>query len=274
MDATYNMPQSQNSSQTRILEVNFSWRKHTIVIAEPTDSTTPLYLGKYNPWTMKTIFKTGPSVAKTLASDSDVDSINLEAEDSDVIGDSKVKAFHIDCETHIRGRPVRLSAAKRILTRYNYPSLAYSKGDGKPAVMTWRCNKVVKCFDFELLDPDENVVARFNPKYLGVRKVASIEMLGDRAWKNDATEEVLITGLTLYLCMIYRASSPVPLVGALVSRPGKDYKVTEKEVREEEERRLKAQASGHLQPTGSTLDPKDVWVKVNEGAGDMDKETS
>jgi len=239
-----------------------------MVITEPAESTAPLYLGKYNPLSMKTIFKTGTPTTKALASDSDVDSIKLEAEDEDVIGDSKVKAFHIDCETHIRGRPVRLSAAKRILTRYNYPSLAYSERDGRPAIMTWKCNKIIKCFDFDLLDPDNNLVAQFKPKYMGMRKMATIEMFGDKAWNVDTTEEVLITGLSMYLCMIYRASSPVPLVGALISRSGKDYKVTEKEVQEEEERYARMQAEGHLQQNGSTLDPKEVWIQVNKGAED------
>lgn len=246
----------------RTLQLNFSWRKNTTIISE-SGSDVPLYFAKYNPFTMKTIFKTGQAATKALSSDSDDNSINLEAEDDDVIGNSRVKVFHIDCPTTVRGRSVALSAASRIMTRYNYSSLAYASHPLKPAVMTWKSNSMVKVFDFDLLDEQQQTVARYNTKYLAAKKYATIELFGPKAWDSLATEEVLITGLTMYFCMIYRVSSPVPLVGALVSRGGKDYKVTEKEAQDEYERSVAASPKGQLQPDGSTVDPKLMWDLVD-----------
>lgn len=263
-----NANDSQSEEQRlghRTLQLNFSWRKYTTIITE-TGSDTPLYFAKYSPFTMKTVFKSGQAAAKLMAADSDADFTKLEAEDDDVIGNSRVKVFHIDCPTTVRGREVALSAASRIMTRYNYSSLAFSSDPLKPAVMTWKCNSKVKAFDFDLLDEQEQTVARYNTKYLGVKKYATIELFGPKAWDSLATEEVLVTGFTMYLCMLYRASSPVPLIGALVSREGKDFKVTEKEAQEEYERNLAASSNGNLQPDGSTVDPKQMWDMVDGGA--------
>jgi hypothetical protein len=262
-------PCEENRLGHRTLQLNFSWRKYTTIISE-TGSDIPLYFAKYNAFTMKTIFKTGQAAAKVLSSDSDVESINLEAENEDVIGNSRVKVFHIDCPTIVRGRSVSLSAASRLMTRYNYSSLAYASDPLKPAVMTWKSNSVVKAFNFDLLDEQQEIVARYNTKYLGVKKYATIELFGPKAWDSLATEEVLITGLTMYFSMIYRASSPVPLVGALVSREGKDFKVTEKEARDEYERNVAANSKGNLQPDGSTVDPKHMWDLVDGEASSKD----
>ncbi|KAF2110297.1 hypothetical protein BDV96DRAFT_583783 [Lophiotrema nucula] len=264
MDST-NSHQQNAHPEIRTLNVDFSWRKNTILMFEA-EGLPPSYIGKCNPLTMKTVFKSGPSAAKSLSSDSDVDSVNLEAVNDDVIGQSKVKIFHIDCNTTIRGREVRLSADSRLMTRYKYPSIAFAENEKKPTIMTWKCNSKWRCFDFDLLDESGKVVAKFLPKYLGVRKWATIQMYGPRAWDSLATEEVIITGLSLYFCMIYRASSPVPLVGALTSRKGKDFGTAERDAQAEYERNMAGDSDGLLQPNGSTLDPKEVWSRVNEGA--------
>ncbi|ETN38559.1 uncharacterized protein HMPREF1541_06595 [Cyphellophora europaea CBS 101466] len=216
-----------------------------------------------NPWTMKTVWRTGPSAAKALTSDSDSDSNVAESE---IIGEGRIHGFKIDCETMVRGRPIRVSAAKKLLTRYNYASTSYSSDPDKPEVMTWKSNSAWKVFDFDLRDESDQLVARFNPRYMGMRKLATIEMFGPKAWDSAAVEEVMITGITLYICMIYRTSNWVPLVGALVSRPGKDYKVTEKEAREEHERNLATSADDFLNPENARFEaPENVWDKIDEG---------
>merc|ERR1711964_773725 len=112
----------------------------------------------------------------------------------------------------------------------------------------------------------EELVARFNPRYLGVRKIATIELFGAQAWNPLAVEEVLITGITLYLCMIYRTSSFVPFLSAVVARPGKDYKVTEQQSREEEEKNLATNADEFLAPQDAKFEtPDNIWDHVNEG---------
>jgi len=211
---------------------------------------------------MGTVFKTGPSVAKLKSIDSDsaseTSSLDLEAENDDVIGQSKVRKFHIDCEARIRGRVVKLSPVKRMVTKYNYPSLAYSEDPLKPTLMTWKASSLIRCFDHELRDGNDQVVARFDARYHGLHNFASIKLYGEKAWDARAVEEVVITGMTLYLCMIYRASSPVPFVGALVTRPGKEKKMAEEKIREEHEKNLEQEeklGEGKLD-----------WEMVREGA--------
>jgi hypothetical protein len=256
------MPSNQNAD--RVLKVDFSWRKYSTVITEA-ESDVPIYLGKMSPWNLTTVFRTGPSVAKKATTDADSDADSFD-EANDVIGESKVRAFHsVDCPTTIRGRPVALSAAKKILTRYNYSSTAFASDPLKPAVMTWRSNSSFKVFDFDLLDERDELVARFNSRYFGLKKVSVIEMFGPKAWDSLATEEVIITGITLWYCMVYRASSPVPLIGALVSRRGKDYNTTEKEAKEEYERNMAASSKGDWHPSDEGVDPEKMWDMVNNG---------
>ena len=240
MDHSHNISEPQQephqlASQSRILHVNFSWRKmKTLITDSPQDE--PIYLVKCNPLTLNLTFISGPQPAKAAAMpdhNSDTDSDN--ATDDGIIGDGSVHGFKIDCNTHVHGRPIRVSAAKKWKTRYNYPSLAFSSdpSNNKPAIMTWKSSSFFKCFDFVLLDESQQPVARFKVNYLGVRKLATIELLGPKADDPAARDEVVVTGLTLYTCMAYRASSIFALFGATVARPGKDYKVTDKQVREE-----------------------------------------
>ena len=229
MEDSHSIPQPQHqlASQTRNLTVNFSWRKWKFLITEPSHNE-PVYVGKCHPLSLNLTFTSGPKAAQaTTVPDSDDDD-NDTTTPAGVVGDGHVHAFKIDCNTHVHGRPIRVSAAKRLLTRYTYPSLAFSSDStgNKPAVMTWKSNSWFRCFDFALLDESQQPVAKFNPKYLGMRNIATIEFLGPKADDPLARDEVVVTGLTLYMCMCYRVSNIVPLVGALTARPGKDYKVT------------------------------------------------
>lgn len=259
---SHNMAQTQSQTMDRVLQVNFSLRKNTVAVNEP-GHDDPIYLAKLNPWTLKAVWRTGPAAAKALTSDSDSDS-NIPA--SEVVGEGRIHVFKIDCETQVRGRSIRVSAARKWLTRYNYSSTAFSPDASRPAIMTWHSNSTWKCFDFDLRDENDELVARFNPRYLGVRKLATIELFGAHAWNSLAVEEVLITGITLYLCMIYRTSNLVPFVGAMVARSGKDYKVTEQQAREEEERNLATSADEFLAPQDAKFEtPENIWDHVNEG---------
>ena len=256
------MAQTQPQAMDRVLQVNFSLRKNTVAINEP-GHDDPIYVAKMNPWTLKTVWRTGPAAAKALTSDSDSDSHVSETE---LVGEGRIHAFKIDCETQVRGRPIRVSAARKWLTSYNYSSTAYASDPSTPVVMTWHSNSKWRVFDFDLQDENEELVARFNPRYLGVRKIATIEMFGAKAWDQLAVEEVLITGITLYLCMVYRTSNFVPFVGAVVARSGKDYKVTERQAREEQERNLATSADEFLAPQNAKYEtPDNIWDHVHDG---------
>jgi hypothetical protein len=231
MEYSHSIPQPQQqyqlASQSRNLEVNFSWRQWKILITEPSQDE-PVYVVKCHPLSLNLTFKSGPRAAKAAAVPDSDDDDNDTTTDAGVIGDGHVHAFKIDYNTHVHGRPIRVSAAKRLLTRYTYQSLAFSSDStgNKPATMTWKSNSWFRCFDFILLDESQQLVAKFTPKYLGMRNIATIEFLGPKADNPLARDEVVVTGLTLYMCMFYRTSNIVPLVGALTARPGKDYKIT------------------------------------------------
>lgn len=235
MEYSHGIPESQqqqqqpfqSASQTRNLKVKFSWRKWKILITEPSQDE-PVYVVKVHPLSLDLTFKSGPGAAKAAAvADSDDDD-NDTTTDKGVIGDGHIHAFKIDCDTHVHGRPIRVSAAKRFVTRYTYPSLAFSSDPtgNKPAAMTWKSDSCFRCLDFVLLDESQQPVAKFTTKYPGIRDIATIELLGPKADDPSARDEVVVTGLTLLYCMCYRVSSIVPFVGALTARPGKDYKVT------------------------------------------------
>lgn len=258
------MTQPHSETTDRVLQVSCSWRKNTVVVTEPGNDNA-VYLGKMNPWTMKTVWRTGPAAAKAMTTDSDSDS-DSNTNESDIIGDGRIHAFKIDCETHIRGRTVRVSAARKWYTQYNYSSTAYSNDPSRPSIMTWSSNSAWKYLDFDLRNESNELVARFCPRYLGVRKLCTFELFGPRAWDSSAVEEVLITGFTLYVCMIYRSSNFVPFIGAVVARPGKDYKVTEKQNREEEERNLATNADEFLALQNPKFESPDrIWQQIDEG---------
>ena len=246
----------------RVFQVNCSWRKN--IVTEP-GNDDPVYLAKMSPWTMRTTWRTGPAAVKALTADSDSDS-DSKTTKSDIIGEGRLHGLKIDCETTIRGRNIRISAAKKWLTRYNYPSTAFSSDPSRPVAMTWHSNSNWKCLDMDLRDENGELVAKFNPRYLGVRKMATFEMIGTKAWDTSAVEEVLITGVTLYICMIYRISNIVPFVAAVVARPGKDYKVTEQQIREEEERVLATSANDPVTSQDAKFEaPENFWDSVDRG---------
>jgi hypothetical protein len=216
----------------RVLQVDFAWGHCSYNVTE-LGKDTPLYIGKIQPLTMKTTFRTGPAFTGLATSATDA------KHDGEVMGESEIGYFRPDSKCHIRGHPVRLSAAKKLLSRYKYPSMAYApSADGSQVAMTWTSNSLFKCLDFDLFDNKQERVARFSTRYLHFRKTAVIEIFGLKGQEQLAVEEVMITGITLYLQMMYRMSSPIPLIGALISRPGKDYKVTDKELAAAEQKVL------------------------------------
>lgn len=261
------MPADRSLVADRTLYVDFSWHKYTIFIREAPEAD-PIYLQKWNCITMKSVFKSGPSVQQAMLKETDNESINSQIQDSDVIGTSRVRAIHIDVDATHRGRDIPVSADSRLMTRYKYASQAYATNPLKPAVMTWKSNSHLKYLDFELLDENDNMVARFNTKYWALKNMASIEFFGPHAFDRTATEEVLITGLSLYLCMQYRVMSFVPLAGSIFSRSGKDFKVAEKQAQEEYERNLamaeQSKTQGQLRPDGAAHDPEKFWNHVQQ----------
>lgn len=69
---------------------------------------------------------------------------------------------------------------------------------------------------------DENLepVARFNSSWWVVRKLGNVEFVGDKANVPAAREEIVVTGLTLFHCMLLRISSLLSFFGAIFAKPG------------------------------------------------------
>ena len=61
-----------------------------------------------------------------------------------------------------------------------------------------------------------------------MKKVGEIEFLETRAGSSDAIrEEIVVTGLTLFYCMVLRSNSMLSLFGAIFSRPGPQKAISE-----------------------------------------------
>ena len=63
-------------------------------------------------------------------------------------------------------------------------------------------------------------VAKFSANGLAVKKVGNIEFLRPKANSPVARDEIVVTGLTLFYCMLLRSSSILSFFGAIFARPG------------------------------------------------------
>lgn len=257
----------------RVFNVNYKWRKSQGLITEP-GAEHPTYIIDCSNWKMRYRFRRGPSVNKLpISDDNKVPVEELEGNETDVVGDGSTQAFRIDTPLHINGRAVTLSAASKLATRYNYTSHAYSKNPNKPAIMTWSGNSMIKWYDFDLLDESGEKVARYYTNYAGIKRLGTIEMFGPKAHDQLAADEVVITSIMMAFTMVWRSSNFVPLIGALTSRSGKDYKVSEKEAREEEERNLANHGGADfVNPYAENIDNPDPYTGEESLAGKQSKD--
>ena len=253
-------------SDYRVFSVNYKWRKSTGLITEP-GAQHPTYIVDCSNWKMRYRFRRGPSVNKLpISEDAKIAVEELEGNETDLVGDGSTQVVQIDCPLHINGRAVTLSAASKLATKYNYTSYAYATDPNRPAVMTWHGNSAVKWFDFTLYDEAGTKVAKYYTNYAGIKRVGTIELFGPKAHDQLAADEVVITSIMMAFTMMWRVSNLVPLVGALSSRAGKTYKVSEKEADEEEQKNLAAQGkrmsgdgNGFVNPYAENIDNPDPY---------------
>ena len=193
-------PQDSSSSEAPKLQVDFSWKKYKAFIAEHDKPSEPVYIVNFQ--TLKKphiIFKS--------------------AADDTTIGSGSLHAFSINADFEIQGRKGELKAFKRWKTEYTHLSQAYSD-DGTPVTMTWASASSWSTWDFICLDEQQNPVARFSANIWAVKKVGNIEFLGPKATSLAVRDEIVVTGLTLFYCMILRTSSILSFFGAIFARPG------------------------------------------------------
>ncbi|KAF9887502.1 hypothetical protein FE257_010080 [Aspergillus nanangensis] len=198
-------PRPQINQDPRTLTVNFSWKKwKTLISYGDQPGSEPAYIME-----SKT-FKRPNLIFKSGAGDS-------------TIGTATLHSVGINPDFEIHGSPGALTAKSRLLTDYIYISKKFNT-DGRPMTMTWTSGSAFKSFDFVLLMEDQLPVAKFTSRTLALKNMGKIEFLDSRSDDPAVRDEIVVTGLTLFFCMIYRASNFFNLVGAAIYRPGHETK--------------------------------------------------
>lgn len=187
---------TSDASRSSTLKIGYSISKAEAVI---TDNEVPMY---------KVDFRLkAPHVVVTSPSE-----INP-------IGTGSVHTVRIDSDYEIHGRKGTLKALKRFKSRYSYLSHAFSDTDS-PVPMTWTGDMTLKKWNFVCLDERKMPVAKLSLNIWATKKVGNIEFLGSRAAAWDARDELVVTGVTLFLCLSYRANSLLSFFGAFFAQPG------------------------------------------------------
>lgn len=202
MEFSNDIPQSQlPEQQPPKLLVDFSWRKFHALVTEEDKPSDPIYIVD---------FRTLRSPHLVIKS----------ASDDKVIGTGTLKAISINPDYEIHGQPGKLKALKRFRTQYTHLSRAFSDDEASLMPMTWSSNCGFKTWDFICLDDQQNPVAKFAANAWSVKKVGKIEFMGPKAMSQAARDEIVVTGLTLFYCMVLRTNSILSLFGAIIARPG------------------------------------------------------
>ena len=98
------------------------------------------------------------------------------------------------------------------------PSQAADSDRMRPERMTWEATYTLTQCSLSCIDENHEPIAHFQGYLWGVKKLGYCEFLSDMS--DDMREEIIVTGGTLYLCIAYRFSSPLALLGALFTKPG------------------------------------------------------
>jgi hypothetical protein len=188
------------SAESSTLQVDFRIMKWKAIVTTKDDPTaTPVYTVDFKAFKPHLIFK-------SVADNADF-----------ATGTLHPVSINADCV--VRGNAIQLKAMKRFKTEYEHLSYAYSD-TSVPVPMTWQSNCGWKTWDFVCMDAQQNPVARFSANAWSFNKVGDIEFVGPKANDTAARDEILATGLTLFYCIVLRASSIVSFVGALFASPG------------------------------------------------------
>lgn len=198
------LPQPHDlSALNPTLQIDFTWRKWQAHITELNSPSTPIYIVDFR--TLRSphiLVKSGTSNNVT-------------------IGTGTLHAVSINAEYEVHGRKGELKAFKRWKTAYTHLSQAFSNSkDDSLATMTWTTSSGFKTWDFICLDEQHMPVAKFSAKVWAVRNIGNIEFMGPKALSTAARDEIVVTGLTLFYCMMLRTGSLLSFFGAIIARPG------------------------------------------------------
>ncbi|OAX79476.1 hypothetical protein ACJ72_06207 [Emergomyces africanus] len=213
--------QQENTAKELTLQVNFSWKQLKSLITNKDDpQSTPIYIVHYRATKPHLIFKF--------------------ATDDTAFATGSLHAISIDADCEIRSRHFALKALKRFKTEYTHLSYAFSNNNGgasndnnggavpEPARMTWTSTCGFKTWDFICFDENQMPVAKFSANVWGVKKIGYFTFMGSNIpsacaighISDEVREEIVVTGLTLFYCMVLRTNNIFSLFGAIFSRPG------------------------------------------------------
>ena len=193
--------QEDSANGAYTLLVDFRWKKFNALITEKGDpDAKPLYIVDYKTLKPHLVFK---HVAENAN-----------------FGTASFHTFSINADCELRGQPITLKALKRWLTQYEHLSRSFSKTD-EPVAMSWHSSSGFKSWDFICVDEEQNPVAKFSANAWSFKKVGNIEFMSSKAGVTDAMrEEIIITGISLFYCMLLRSSSILSFFGAIFASPG------------------------------------------------------
>lgn len=194
--------ESQKIAENRTLHVDFSWRKFKALITEGEydPKAKPLYIVDFRSFKPHLVF--------------------TNAQDKTTFGTGTLHPISINADCDFHGQHIKLKALKRFKTSYEHYSLTYSDTD-TPVVMTWTSASDFKTWDFICLDPNQEPTAKFSANIWALKKIGKIEFLGPKVAKSEVLrEEIVVTGLTLFYCMVLRVNSLVSFFGTIFARPG------------------------------------------------------
>ena len=77
----------------------------------------------------------------------------------------------------------------------------------------------MKAWTFICCDPQREPVAKFSVNIWALKRFGSIEFCGPKAGDRAATEEIVVTGITLYTLMALRMTNVLSLWGAVFRKP-------------------------------------------------------
>ncbi|KAJ5130219.1 uncharacterized protein N7515_006258 [Penicillium bovifimosum] len=185
--------------------VDFTWKKWKGMVSDANKpGSDPLYtihfpFNVFTKYAATLVFKRNPS--------------------EEVIGSGMINAVSINADYELHGQKAHLLAQKRWKTVYTHRSLNFSDTDS-PVTMTWTSDCGFKSWDFVCVDEQQMPVARFAANCWALTKVGKIEFIGPKAESRAAQEEIMVTGITLFYCMMLRANSIFNFFGAVFARPG------------------------------------------------------
>lgn len=193
----------QVEQEPRSLQVDFSWMKFKALISDQKAGSKPRYIVDFKALKPNLVFRS--------------------ATNESTFGTGSIHAISINADYEVHGKKGKLEALKRFKTEYSHLSYAYSNSES-PVAMTWTSLSDFKTWDFICLDRQQEPVARFSANIWATKKIGSIEFLGPKADDSAAREEIIVTGLTLFYCMVVRTSSLLSFFGAIFSKPGASKK--------------------------------------------------